>query len=147
MNKHILAFCAVVLCSFSGFAEGKGRIVRSEGAIRNQYIVVLQPHVAKKDVRGIAEMMINAHGGKIRLVLDNAAQIFTVEMNEHQAEAMSHNPHVLQIEENAPVYLSAIQNLPPPAPLNWMDLWNLDRIDQWAPRTATCISTANAPAT
>ena len=131
MNKHILAFCAIVLCSFSGFAEGQGRIVRSEGAIRDQYIVVLRPHVAKKDVRGIAEMLINAHGGKLRLVLNNAAQIFTVEMNEHQAEAMSHNPHVLQIEENAPVHLSAIQNLPPPAPLNWMDLWNLDRIDQW----------------
>ncbi len=64
--------------------------------------------------------------------MNHAINMFSVEMTEPQATALALNPLVKWVEEVGGVYLSTIQTLPPPSPLNWMVLWNLDRIDQWS---------------
>jgi hypothetical protein len=64
--------------------------------------------------------------------MNNIVNMFSVEMSDAQAIALAGNPLVAQVEEVATVHLSEVQTLPPPPPLDWMQLWNLDRIDQFS---------------
>ncbi|HEX8424497.1 MAG TPA: S8 family serine peptidase, partial [Pyrinomonadaceae bacterium] len=102
-------------------SNSQGRFRKSEGAIRNSYIVVFDESVPAARVEALAAQLAREHGGTISFTYQNALRGFSVEMNEAQATALSHNPHVAYVEEDAVVEGASTQ---PAAP------WGLDRIDQ-----------------
>jgi serine protease len=109
-----------------------GRIVRVPERVDGVYLVVLDETViSKAQVPDLAKALTARHGGAVRMIVNNTASIFSASLNEVQAQAIAQHPAVLHVEEVGKVYLSEVQPLPPPAPLNALNLWNLDRIDQW----------------
>src|SRR5712691_3799980 len=98
----ILPFFAVTV------GAGVGKIVKMPEPVPGVYIIVLDNGIARGQVPVVAEQLVAHYGGKLRLVLNNAANIFTAEMSEVQAETLSHIPYVLQVEENAVVHLSEV---------------------------------------
>ena len=93
-----------------------------EGAIPNQYIVVLDDiQVAAADVRGRAEGLARAHGGQILHIYERALRGFTVRLPATAAAALARNPQVRYVEQDSVMYTVDTQ---PNA------TWGLDRIDQ-----------------
>jgi subtilisin family serine protease len=110
---------------------GSGLIHRMPEPVPNQYIVTVKEDFAKNQVPAIAQELLSVHGGKLRVVMNNIMNLFSVEMTEAQATALARHPWIADVEEVAEVHLSTIQPLPPAPPLNNLHLWNLDRIDQY----------------
>jgi subtilisin family serine protease/regulation of enolase protein 1 (concanavalin A-like superfamily) len=105
-------------------ASSEGKLRRNKAAIKNQYIVVFNESVGRKQVGKEAESLARMHGGTIGFTYQNALRGFSVEMNEAQAEALSRNPKVEFVEEDAEVQGASTQTNP---------LWPLDRLDQRNP--------------
>jgi subtilisin family serine protease len=122
--------------------SAQGKIVRA-GAdrIENEYIVVLEDDVLPEQVPELARQLATAHGSRAEKVWRHAIKAFFVRMPEGRAEALSRNPHVKYVEENAQWHLSATHptNVNPvtcdptvsncPAVVD-NRLWHLDRADQ-----------------
>jgi Tol biopolymer transport system component len=98
-----------------------GRLRKNDGAIPDHYIVVFNESVPSDRVAGFAAQLAQAHHGTVGFTYHSALRGFSVEMNEAQAIALSHNPHVAYVEQDVLVEGAATQ---PAAP------WGLDRIDQ-----------------
>lgn len=92
--------------------------------VKDEYLVFLVEG-DRHEVPGIAQGLAHAHHGQLIEVWNEGVQGFWVRMNEAQAEAMLHNPHVRSIEENAVVHESGTQSVGGSDPF-----WHLDRIDQ-----------------
>lgn len=128
--KQVLAL-AVLFAVTTPIYAVSGKIHRMPEAVAGEYLVTLDNTIARADVPSVAQALVKVHGGRVRAVMNHIISLFSVDMSEAQAAALALNPHVLDVEEVAEVHLSTIQTLPPPAPLNTLDLWNLDRIDQY----------------
>jgi hypothetical protein len=109
--------------------------------IDNEYIVVLEDDLLPAQVPDIARQVTAAHGAELKKVWSGAIKGFFAIMPEARAEAMSHNPHVKYVEENARFYLSSTMstNINPVScdptmttctAMSDNRLWHLDRADQ-----------------
>jgi subtilisin family serine protease len=105
-------------------APAAGKLRRNAAAIKNQYIVVFNESVKRGQVGAEAENLARLHGGKIGYTYKNALRGFSVEMSEASAEALSRNPQVEFVEEDAEVQGASTQTNAP---------WPLDRLDQRNP--------------
>jgi subtilisin family serine protease len=100
-------------------------------AIPNKYIVVLNDDVVsgnatanarRSEVTAIADNLAQQHGGRVGFIYESALLGFSIELpNETAALALSRNPQVKFVEEDAVGSIVDTQFNPP---------WGLDRIDQ-----------------
>src|SRR5688572_4837634 len=102
-------------------ATPEGHIRKNDGAISNSYIVVFNDGVPARRVAAFAAQLTREHGGKVGYTYEHALRGFSVEMSEAQAVALSRNPQVAYVEEDAVVEGASVQTNP---------TWALDRIDQ-----------------
>jgi subtilisin family serine protease len=98
-----------------------GRIRRHPEAIRNQYIVVLNDGIDRKQVSAIANNLARVHGGTLLYTYENSIRGFSAQMSEASASALSRNPLVDYVEEDVEVFATATQT---------NSQWGLDRMDQ-----------------
>jgi subtilisin family serine protease len=132
----------LTLLTSAVFAQEKDKIVRAgSDKIENEYIVVLEDDVLPEQVSELSRQAAGALDLRAEKVWQHAIKGFFVRMSEAQAEALSQNPNVKYIEENAQWYLSATHptNINPvtcdptvsncPAVVD-NRLWHLDRADQ-----------------
>jgi len=117
------------------------RIVRAGHPVRGEYIVVLKDALPGP-IAKVAEDLAGAHGGRVLTLYETLFRGFWVQMTDEQAQALSRNPLVKWVEENAELSLAASQSIVP-APPNTASLWALDRIDQYVPSTDRVNNTFN----
>jgi len=100
--------------------------LRVENAIPGQYIVVLKesaPGLAAEKVPDVARGLASRYAGSVTRTFEHALRGFTVRMSEAQARALSVDPAVKYVEEDARSYaIGATTQASPP--------WGLDRVDQ-----------------
>ena len=135
----VIGLCAVALLPSRTHAErpdappgkarpdappAEGKLRRNATAIKNHYIVVFNESVKRGQVGAEAENLARQHGGTIGYTYENALRGFSVEMSEAAAEALSRNPKVEFVEEDAEVEGASTQTSAP---------WQLDRLDQRNP--------------
>jgi hypothetical protein len=138
-----IAFTILLFFGLTSIAHaGNGEIRKRSRAIRDRYIVVLEDTVGKHQARDAASALANEHGATVRTVWTSALKGFVVTMPEGRARAMSRDPRVRFIEEDAEVSISAavptnfdpsqacdpaVQACPTTAENR---LWHLDRLEQ-----------------
>ena len=111
--------------------EAQTKFRKSANAIPNKYIVVLNDDVVSRtatvnirraQVSAVADNFAQLHGGKVGFIYETALIGFSMELpNEAAALAISRNPRVKYVEEDALGSIVDVQFSPP---------WGLDRIDQ-----------------
>jgi subtilisin family serine protease len=116
------AFLSVSLCLALSLSADPGVIGRAKRPVKGSYIVVLNSSDSVRPSIRATELG-RAFGGRITAVWETALHGFAVEMNEHQALALSHSPFVELIEEDA--YGSVLGSQSTDS-----FHWGLDRIDQ-----------------
>lgn len=89
----------------SAGASNPGGIHAVQHAIFGQYIVTLQ-NVAPTQVTAVAERLAHAHGGTVFQVYSHALIGFAVRMDAPNAMALSHDPLVALVEEDAEVHIN-----------------------------------------
>jgi subtilisin family serine protease len=112
-------------------SQGKLRKHSNANTIANRYIVVLRDDAVNYDVRdrAVAEIgssLAAAHGAQIERTYTHALNGYVMEMSEAQALALSRDPRVAYVEEDAEV------SIQPVTAESTQDnaTWGLDRIDQ-----------------
>jgi hypothetical protein len=124
--------------------EHKYRAV-GEDRVPDQYIVVLSDDILPSQVPSVARELGLSHQFTPRQVWQDAIKGFFVEMPEARARALSNNPHVKYVEENANWYFSGTTQQTNINPVTCDPtvtvctgadlvtdnrLWHLDRADQ-----------------
>jgi subtilisin family serine protease len=99
----------------------KDKFRKVERNIPNQYVVVLKDETDSSSVESIADELVRSHGGKRKFTYKSALKGFSVRLPERAAEALSNDPRVEYVIEDAEVSIATTQFYPP---------WGLDRIDQ-----------------
>ncbi|HYY43430.1 MAG TPA: S8 family peptidase, partial [Pyrinomonadaceae bacterium] len=131
MKKFLTALTALVLAvcillpspSHSQGRAAQGKFRRVAHAVPGQYVVVLNDNaVGRGGVAPVAQALAQAHGGQVLFVYESALKGFAVRLPEAAAQALSRDPRVKFVEEDAQGELAATQFSPPN--------WGLDRIDQ-----------------
>jgi Tol biopolymer transport system component len=102
-------------------ARGAGLIRRNERAIPNQYIVVFNDTVARPEVSRAAASLASSRGAALTFTYLHSVRGFAARMSEAAALALSRDPRVAYVEEDAIVEGASVQTSPPAG---------LDRIDQ-----------------
>jgi PKD repeat protein len=115
-----LAVCFFVSVVTASSASAD-QIRRAQVPIPGQYVVVLKNSV--RDVAGAAHGLALAHGGRVDRLYESALRGFSIRLRAAGAEALSRNPNVAWVEEDAFVSLAATQAFA---------TWGLDRVDQRA---------------
>jgi len=87
--------------------------------IAGQYIVRMTPDT--RDVATQARNLTRSAGGSVIHVYENAFKGFSARLPAAAVQALRNNPNVLSVEQDAEIFLNAIQN---------NATWGLDRIDQ-----------------
>jgi len=124
MRKFVVVFAGAILClmifvSVPTHSQGpKGRLLRKENKIQNNYIVVLDDSVVgERGAYSIAPFVANdmaaRYRGKLKHIYQHALNGFAVEMSEADAEELSQDFRVKFVEEDGPVKASTTQNNPP----------------------------------
>lgn len=142
MGKRSICSTLLFGCVASLAHAGEGEIRKRDRAIRDRYIVVLEDSVGRHEARGAAAALAQAHGAAIQTVWTSALLGFAAVMPEGRAQAMSRDPRVRFIEEDAELSISAVvpTNFDPsqacdpeiePCPATPENrLWHLDRLEQ-----------------
>src|SRR5690349_6135959 len=94
-------------------ANNIGRIHRHEGAIPNQYIVVFKDTVARPDVSRAAAALASSRGAALTYTYEHSVRGFAARMNEAAALALTHDPRVAYVEEDALVEGASVQTSAP----------------------------------
>jgi subtilisin family serine protease len=102
------------------------KLHKKEKAIPGSYIVVLDNLAAGEpgpysQADQITDVLVAAYGGKVKRRYKDALNGYAAEMTEEEALALSEDPRVQFVEEDAEVSINATQSNPP---------WGLDRVDQ-----------------
>jgi len=126
-----LSMFVLASSSLSTKSQSTNKFLKNPNAVPNSYIVVLNDDVvsskASLDVRrakikGLAEALAQAHGGRVGFVYETALKGFSIDLlSESAAIALSKNPRVKSVAEVGTLYPTTVQFNPP---------WGLDRIDQ-----------------
>jgi Tol biopolymer transport system component len=117
-------WCSVIIIpqpAMSQAHDSNRDIRRHTDAIPNRYIVVLNREVGRAQVADIANEVAAFHGGTLLYTYEHAIKGFSIEINEAAALALTHNPKISYIEQDAEVFAASTQ-------VNAG--WGLDRIDQ-----------------
>lgn len=139
MKRYLTLLTLLIIASASSALGGEGYIRQNPNAVQDEYIVVLNDDFPAADVEPAAAALAHRYGGALRNVWTHAVKGFFVIMPQKRAEAMSHEPRIRYVEQNARLSLSATQNttLDPQSGSAGVDytagddiLWHLDRIDQ-----------------
>ena len=111
---------ALVAGSLAGSAvpASASRVIHRPDAIAGRYIVVL---AGSRAPSAAAASLGRTYGGKVQRVFGAALDGYVATMTSEQANALSRDPRVAYVEQDAVVHLEATQT---PA------TWGLDRIDQ-----------------
>jgi hypothetical protein len=144
MKNKPLHGCLALLAFFVPVAvlALPGKIHKSPHAVPSEYIVILKDDVKRGEVHQVAERLRSQGNLRIERVWSSAIKGFFARITEAQALALSLDPSVESVEENAEMFLSDRQstNVDPatcnlPTQTNCFQelddrLWHLDRIDQ-----------------
>lgn len=93
----------------------------AENPVPGQYLVVLDDRVPNAHAAAVS--LAAQHGGVVRHVYTVALRGFSARMSPAAAEALSHNPQVAWVEQDALVQIDQTQS---------GATWGLDRVDQRA---------------
>ncbi|HEX6127224.1 MAG TPA: S8 family serine peptidase [Pyrinomonadaceae bacterium] len=120
----------------------KYKLRRSNQAIANKYIVVLNEDAVGRSAEGPvveaeAQFLSSVYGGSVRGVYANALKGYAADMTPEQAETLSRDERVQFVEEDSMISVSATQTGAP---------WHLDRVDQRSMPMDTNFSYTNAGA-
>jgi subtilisin family serine protease len=107
-------------------AAEKPRFVKAAKAVPGRYVVLLegQPEEAKAQGVSAADVSFElalAYGGSVHHVYEHGIKGFSIEASEEEAKALSGDPRVAVVQEDAIFSIDASQADAP---------WGLDRIDQ-----------------
>jgi aqualysin 1 len=120
-----LVFAVSTFIFFPSKSSGKAeKLFRAENSIPNRYIVVFEDFEGSAknfDAENKVYELTSLYGGRADKTFNNAVKGFAAEMSSEEAEALSRDPRVKFIEEDAVVSLSGAQSVM---------AWGLDRIDQ-----------------
>jgi len=119
--KRLSAVIVILLSTLPLFGK-PGKIVRAVKPVKGTYIVVLRDDDPHRPADRAAELA-HRHAAAVDVVWSDALHGFSARMTEAQALAMTHNPFVDFIEEDAVVETISSQTLD-------SSRWGLDRIDQ-----------------
>jgi subtilisin family serine protease len=122
-----IALCVVAYSTLSVQGKGqsgkdKSKLRKVEKRIPNEYIVVLKDDTESSSVESVTDELVGRHGGKRKYIYKSALKGFSIQIPESAAEALSRDPRVEYVEEDAEVQ-GAVAQFNPPS-------WGLDRIDQ-----------------
>jgi len=112
------------------------RFHKTAKPVKDQYIVVLRPDTDEQDVKSLARDFALNYSGKTKHIYKRAIKGFSMQMTEAAALALSQDPQVAYVEEDAEVELATTQTNPPS--------WGLDRIDQHDLTPSTTYNYSNA---
>lgn len=130
---RLLALLAIIFVMFAGSsliysragandgrlkARDEGLFYRAERPVPGQYIVVLNE---TDDVDGVARRLAAEQGGTLNHIYRTAIKGFAIQASEQAAIAISKNPLVKYVEEDAVVEAVGSQS---------NATWGLDRVDQ-----------------
>src|SRR5690348_15490554 len=104
--------------------------------VKGQYIVVLRNDTSEQDVKSLARNVALSFSGKTQHIYTHAIKGFSMQMTEESALALSKDPQVAYVEEDAEVELATTQTGVP--------AWGLDRIDQHDLPLSTTYNYSNA---
>jgi hypothetical protein len=121
--QRFLVLAAGLWFGAVAIAAPPSKLIHVPEPVPDEYIVMFESNVP--DVALAARELAAQHGAHVRDIWPDGARGFTTVMNRHQAEAMSHNPRVKYIFENARVHSAGSASVGGSDPR-----WNLDRIDQ-----------------
>jgi subtilisin family serine protease len=141
MRKTLLLLATLALCFTALISSGspgtrtsaspapkpKGqKLHKKEKAIPGNYIVVLDDTAAGQpgefsQADQLTDVLVSAYGGKVKRRYKHALNGFAAEMTEAEALALSEDPRVQFVEEDAVMTIDATQT---------GATWGLDRIDQ-----------------
>lgn len=103
---------------------------RAVKRVKGQFVVALEG-VAREDVRDVADNLAARYGGKILFYYEEYPQGFAVRTTDEAALALSEDPAVWFVEEDAANEpLAAAQQAPGAGLQSSPPNWGLDRIDQ-----------------
>jgi len=102
--------------------ESRPRFHKTAKPVKGQYIVVLRPDTNARDLKSLARDYALSYTGIPKHIYQHAIKGFSMQMSEESAMALSHDPQVAYVEEDAEVELATTQSGVPS--------WGLDRIDQ-----------------
>jgi subtilisin family serine protease len=107
-------------------APKKQKLHKKEKAVPGNYIVVLDDTAAGEpgafsQADQLTDVLVSAYGGKVKRRYKAALNGYAAEMTEEEALALSEDPRVQFVEEDAVVTIDATQT---------GATWGLDRIDQ-----------------
>ncbi len=134
MRRMLVLFAPALLAMALAMAVAPGpQVEESEGPIRDQYIVVLEPEAAsagaglsaRPDVSALAENLASRYGGRVDGIYRHAIRGFLVRASRRQALAMARDPGVAFVEQDGLVHLEGDA-----VTVNDVGSWGLDRIDQ-----------------
>ena len=74
--------------------ESPGKFHKSKKAVKDQYIVVLQPDTDARDVKSLARDFALSYSGKTKQIYIHAIKGFVMQMTEESALAMSRESQV-----------------------------------------------------
>ena len=117
---------SVACLTFIIAAAGEARVRTKPEPVADQYIVVLKDDaIPRSAVAATAMAMALRHRGRLLGSFSNGVRGFGIEMPSAEAEALSNDPQVAWVEQNAVGHLSYQVDY-------YSDdtFWHLDRIDQ-----------------
>lgn len=121
MKGRILVLVLQLLGALAMHAAGKFHGAVYKDPIAGEYTVILNDAVTRPEVPVVARALAQTHGGTVHAIWQSALHGFAIAIPEAGARAISADPRVAYVEQNALIRLAATQY---PAP------WHLDRIDQ-----------------
>ena len=111
----------LAVVDFPSAQARSGAVRRAQHAAQGRYIVRVR---SGADPDALARMSQALGRGRVRHVYRNAYRGFAIQASEAAARALSSDPAVAYVEEDAVVRATGEQSL------NEDDSWGLDRIDQ-----------------
>ena len=110
----------LVLIALVGTPAAAKPIIRKVTPNHGHYIISFNPEFRGNAATALASELSHRHGGAARHVFTDPPGM-VIQLNDRAAEAISNDPRISQVEEEAIGRLSLTQS---PAP------WHLDRVDQ-----------------
>lgn len=115
----------------NGQGAEKSKIRRMYRPVPGEYMVALKDSEGNSNVRAAADRLMKRYGGEVMRTYEHAFKGFAAKMNERAAQALSNDPDVEAVEENALTEPSGVV-ISAPATQSTPPSWGLDRIDQRA---------------
>jgi hypothetical protein len=84
-HGFVITIAAITFVLASSLFAGEGKVRKNPNAVRNEYIVVLNPDIPAADVRATAKAISKQHSGILCKVWTHAVKGFSIEMTAARA--------------------------------------------------------------